>query len=203
VKGGRRQNENVTVNPDEVLAPAMPRPRVRTTTRITSANRRRSCGSVRWVKSLLDEARSAPLDEAGRAASARDVYETSIAEPLRRASPDLGTELGKMALPCSAEVPTEVEAANRPKRARRVGEGFSRNSGVTLRPAGRRRGATREDGGDRSSYRGVASRAQGHVPLKRGPSHPFYYCAPCAGTIPRHFRERGHQLMAEDCRPPP
>jgi hypothetical protein len=60
------------------------------------------------VKSLLDEARSAPLDEAGRA-RLREIYEMSIHELSGALSPDLGAEIAKMAPPFSAEVPTESE----------------------------------------------------------------------------------------------
>ena len=102
------QNENVTVNPDEVLAPGhgeVPS-EDENSDYISQPAKVMRIGSM--VKSLLDEARSAPLDEAGRA-RLREIYETSIAELSGALSPDLGTELGKMALPFSAEVPTESE----------------------------------------------------------------------------------------------
>ena len=60
------------------------------------------------VKVLLDEARSAPLDEAGRA-RLKEIYETSIDELSGALSPDLGGELARMATPFSADVPTESE----------------------------------------------------------------------------------------------
>ena len=60
------------------------------------------------VKQLLDEARSAPLDEAGRT-RLREIYDTSVHELSGALSPDLGEELGRMAMPFSAEVPTESE----------------------------------------------------------------------------------------------
>ncbi len=102
------QNENVTVNPDEVLAPghAEAASEDDNSDYISQPAKVMRIGSM--VKSLLDEARSAPLDEAGRA-RLREIYETSIAELSGALSPDLGTELGKMALPFSAEVPTESE----------------------------------------------------------------------------------------------
>ena len=101
-------NDNVTVNPDEVLAPGetAPQSEDENSDYISQPAKVMRIGSM--VKSLLDEARSAPLDEAGRA-RLREIYETSIAELSGALSPDLGTELSKMALPFSAEVPTESE----------------------------------------------------------------------------------------------
>lgn len=101
-------NENVTVNPDEVLSPGQGESpsEDENSDYISQPAKVMRIGSM--VKSLLDEARSAPLDEAGRA-RLREIYETSISELSGALSPDLGTELGKMALPFSAEVPTESE----------------------------------------------------------------------------------------------
>jgi hypothetical protein len=101
-------NENVTVNPDEVLAPGHEESpsEDENTDYISQPAKVMRIGSM--VKSLLDEARSAPLDEAGRA-RLREIYETSISELSGALSPDLGTELSKMAIPFSADVPTESE----------------------------------------------------------------------------------------------
>jgi len=101
-------NENVTVNPDEVLAPGHDESASEdeNSDYISQPAKVMRIGSM--VKSLLDEARSAPLDEAGRA-RLREIYETSISELSGALSPDLGTELSKMAIPFSAEVPTESE----------------------------------------------------------------------------------------------
>ena len=60
------------------------------------------------VKQLLDEARSAPLDEAGRV-RLREIYQMSVDELSGALSPDLGKELGRMAIPFSNDVPTESE----------------------------------------------------------------------------------------------
>jgi hypothetical protein len=60
------------------------------------------------VKLLLDEARSAPLDEAGRA-RLKEIYETSVSELSGALSPDLSKELSRMAIPFSADVPSESE----------------------------------------------------------------------------------------------
>lgn len=100
--------DNVTVNPDEVLAPGQTGPANddENTDFISQPAKVMRIGSM--VKSLLDEARSAPLDEAGRA-RLREIYETSISELSGALSPDLGTELSKMAIPFSADVPTESE----------------------------------------------------------------------------------------------
>jgi hypothetical protein len=101
-------NDNVTINPDEVLAPGETGPAGddENTDFISQPAKVMRIGSM--VKSLLDEARSAPLDEAGRA-RLREIYETSISELSGALSPDLGAELSKMAIPFSAEVPTESE----------------------------------------------------------------------------------------------
>lgn len=60
------------------------------------------------VKTLLDEARSAPLDEAGRV-RLKEIYETSIHELSDALSPDLGGELARMAPPFVEGVPSESE----------------------------------------------------------------------------------------------
>lgn len=60
------------------------------------------------VKNLLDEVRSAPLDEAGRQ-RLREIYEQSVRELSDALSTDLSSELARMALPFSAPVPTESE----------------------------------------------------------------------------------------------
>jgi hypothetical protein len=101
-------NENVTVNPDEVLAPGHEASsnEEENSDYISQPAKVMRIGSM--VKSLLDEARSAPLDEAGRA-RLREIYETSISELSGALSPDLGAELSKMAIPFSADVPTESE----------------------------------------------------------------------------------------------
>lgn len=103
------ENENVTVGPDEVLAPGEPSEAPsedQSTDFISQPAKVMRIGSM--VKSLLDEARSAPLDEAGRA-RLREIYETSIAELSDALSPDLASEMSRMALPFSGPVPTESE----------------------------------------------------------------------------------------------
>lgn len=108
-------NDNVTVNPDEVLSPgegeassesSTPPDSDPDTDFISQPAKVMRIGAM--VKNLLDEARSAPLDEAGRA-RLREIYEISISELSSALSPDLDTELGRMVLPFSAEVPTESE----------------------------------------------------------------------------------------------
>jgi len=88
------------------------------------------------VKSLLDEARSAPWMKPVGRVCARSTRRRSRNSPARFRRTSVRT--GKMALP-SALSADRVRAANRPSAARRVARGpLSRNSGVTLRPAGRR-----------------------------------------------------------------
>jgi len=63
------------------------------------------------MKSLLDEVRTATLDEASRD-RLRDIYETSVNELGSALSPDLRAELGRLALPFAdepAEPPTTAE----------------------------------------------------------------------------------------------
>jgi hypothetical protein len=63
------------------------------------------------MKSLLDEVRSATLDDASRD-RLRDIYETSVTELGSALSPDLRDELGRLALPFSddpAEPPSTAE----------------------------------------------------------------------------------------------
>jgi hypothetical protein len=101
-------NDDETVNPDQVLAPGEGQDEVEepTTDYISQPAKVMRIGSM--VKQLLDEARSAPLDEAGRA-RLKEIYETSVHELSDALSPDLAHELGRMAIPFSAEVPSESE----------------------------------------------------------------------------------------------
>ena len=104
-------NANVTVNPDEVLSPGEENTPVESASEPESDFISQPAKVMRigaMVKNLLDEARAAPLDEAGRA-RLREIYETSIHELSGALSPDLGSELRRMVLPFSAEVPTESE----------------------------------------------------------------------------------------------
>jgi len=103
------QNPNVTVDPDEVLPPGQggdEPAQDEGTDFISQPAKVMRIGSM--VKTLLDEARSAPLDEAGRA-RLKEIYELSIHELSDALSPDLGTELSRMAMPFSADVPSESE----------------------------------------------------------------------------------------------
>ena len=60
------------------------------------------------IKQLLDEVRSAPLDDKGRA-RLRDIYETSVTELADALSPDLREELCKLALPFDEAIPSDPE----------------------------------------------------------------------------------------------
>ena len=60
------------------------------------------------VKSLLDEARNAPLDEPGRR-RLREIHETTLQELAGSLSKDLADELGRMVPPFGAEVPSDSE----------------------------------------------------------------------------------------------
>ena len=60
------------------------------------------------VKQLLEEVRSAPLDERGRARLA-EVHERSIAELKDGLAPELVAELDRIALPFRDDAPTDAE----------------------------------------------------------------------------------------------
>jgi hypothetical protein len=60
------------------------------------------------VKQLLEEVRSAPLDERGRARLA-DIHDRSIAELKDGLAPELVAELERIALPFKDEQPTDAE----------------------------------------------------------------------------------------------
>jgi hypothetical protein len=62
------------------------------------------------LKQLLDEVRSATLDEASRD-RLRDIYETSVRELGSALSPDLRDELGRLALPFAEDESTPPSAA--------------------------------------------------------------------------------------------
>jgi hypothetical protein len=104
-------NANVTVNPDEVLSPGQGEPSAESTSEPDSDFISQPAKVMRigaMVKNLLDEARAAPLDEAGRV-RLREIYETSIHELSGALSPDLGDELSRMLPPFSADIPSESE----------------------------------------------------------------------------------------------
>ena len=60
------------------------------------------------IKQLLEEVRSAPLDEAGRARLAQ-IHDRSIAELEEGLAPELVEELERLSLPFSSETPSEAE----------------------------------------------------------------------------------------------
>jgi hypothetical protein len=60
------------------------------------------------VKQLLEEVRSAPLDEASRA-RLREIYEQSVRELAAALSPDLAAELDRVALPFDESAPSEAQ----------------------------------------------------------------------------------------------
>lgn len=60
------------------------------------------------VRSLLDEARRAPLDDAGRRLL-REIHDRSLGELREILSDELRIELGEMTLPFTSETPSESE----------------------------------------------------------------------------------------------
>jgi hypothetical protein len=60
------------------------------------------------IKQLLEEVRSAPLDEAGRQ-RLREIHESSIRELEEGLAPELREELERLSLPFGSGVPSEAE----------------------------------------------------------------------------------------------
>ena len=96
----------VAVGPDEVLDPAVLEDQDPTEGLIESPAKVMRIGSM--VKQLLDEVRTASLDEAGRT-RLREIYELSVRELASALSEDLKAELDRMAIPFGEGVPTESE----------------------------------------------------------------------------------------------
>jgi hypothetical protein len=92
------------VHPDEVTSGG-PEPDAEES--VTSPAKVMRIGSM--VKQLLEEVRTAPLDEASRERLA-EIYERSVTELSEALSPDLQEELRSLALPFDeGEVPSEAE----------------------------------------------------------------------------------------------
>jgi len=105
------ERDAVTVDANEVLPPGQPSgeassPPEENEDFISQPAKVMRIGSM--VKSLLDEVRSAPLDEAGRV-RLREIYELSVDELSHALSKDLGAELTRMAMPFANDVPSESE----------------------------------------------------------------------------------------------
>ena len=101
----------VTVNPDEVLSPGEDEnteapAETEGVDFISQPAKVMRLGTM--VKTLLDEVRSASLDEAGRS-RLREIYVTTLQELEGSLSKDLSDELEKMAPPFSSDVPSESE----------------------------------------------------------------------------------------------
>ena len=116
------------------------------------------------VKTLLDEVRSAPLDEASRV-RLREIYEQSIRELSEVLSPDLVAELDRMALPFDSDAPSDAEL--RIAQAQLVGwlEGLFHGIQATLDgPADGGPGPARGDAPARAAP-GRRDGPAGHLPL--------------------------------------
>ena len=96
------------ISPDEVLAGGSRDDAgvERKTESVNEPARVLRIGSM--VKQLLDEVRSAPLDEKSRV-RLREIYEQSIHELSEGLSPDLVAELDRMALPFDSDAPSDSE----------------------------------------------------------------------------------------------
>jgi hypothetical protein len=97
-----------SIAPDEVLPPQATdeTPGDETPDFISQPAKVMRIGSM--VKNLLDEARSAQLDEGGRR-RLKEIYEQSVRELSDALSADLSAELSRMVLPFTDEVPSESE----------------------------------------------------------------------------------------------
>jgi len=97
-----------SISPDEVLPPQGADETTETESPdfISQPAKVMRIGSM--VKNLLDEARSAPLDEGGRR-RLKEIYEQSVRELSEALSSDLSAELSRMVLPFTDEVPSESE----------------------------------------------------------------------------------------------
>jgi hypothetical protein len=96
------------VSPDEVLAGGSREEagEERQTESVNEPAKVLRIGSM--VKTLLDEVRSAPLDEKSRV-RLREIYEQSIRDLSEVLSPDLVAELERMAPPFGNEAPSDAE----------------------------------------------------------------------------------------------
>ena len=96
------------ISPDEVLAAASAdgTGEERQTESVNEPAKVLRIGSM--VKTLLDEVRSAPLDEKSRV-RLREIYEQSIRDLSQVLSPDLVAELERMAPPFGNDAPSDAE----------------------------------------------------------------------------------------------
>ena len=118
------------------------------------------------VKTLLDEVRSAPLDEKSRV-RLREIYEQSIHELSEGLSPDLVAELDRMALPFDSDAPERLRAAHRAGAARGVARGpVPRDPGELDVPADGGPGPARGDAPAGAAL-GRRVRTDGRLPLSR------------------------------------
>ncbi|MFZ0251378.1 MAG: proteasome activator [Acidimicrobiales bacterium] len=108
--GGGTQHDGAAgvVSPDEVLAGGSrdEAGEERQTESVNEPAKVLRIGSM--VKTLLDEVRSAPLDEKSRV-RLREIYEQSIRDLSEVLSPDLVAELERMAPPFGNDAPSDAE----------------------------------------------------------------------------------------------
>ena len=98
---------SLPIGPDEVLDPSQgDGAGIETAGMVESPAKVMRIGSM--VKQLLDEVRTASLDEPGRT-RLREIYEQSVRELETALSEDLSQELDRMAIPFGEGVPTESE----------------------------------------------------------------------------------------------
>ena len=98
------------------------------------------------IRQLLEEVRSAPLDEASRI-RLKEIHQASIKELETGLAPELVEELERLSLPFTEDAdPVRRRAADRPGPAGRLARGaLPRHPDRDLRPADGRPGAVRAD----------------------------------------------------------
>jgi len=102
---------SISIDPDEVLSPGVDASTSETdqleeSDFISQPAKVMRLGAM--VKSLLDEARTAPLDEPGRR-RLKEIHDTTLHELADSLSRDLADELDRMVPSFSAEVPSDSE----------------------------------------------------------------------------------------------
>jgi hypothetical protein len=111
--GPAQPSERERVQPELVDGTGSPRPDGTDATGVDEATEQISSPTkliriASMVRTMLDEVRRAPLDDAGRR-RLREIHERSLQELEGVLSPDLRQELSDVVLPLTSETPTESE----------------------------------------------------------------------------------------------
>ncbi len=106
--GGEASRPPDAISPDEVLEATVDGDQEgeKSTESVNEPAKVLRIGSM--TKSLLDEARAAPLDEKSRV-RLREIYEQSVHDLSEGLSPDLAAELARMTPPFDVDAPSDAE----------------------------------------------------------------------------------------------